>query len=112
MNAARLQLIIRTILGVLAAGSVPALEVAGYQDGAETTAGVDGGTIRYLVGMAIASIAVFYPQITGIWAKIMHNPRLDALETRVAKLESGTVPAESAGPDTPKPAPKPAKPEA
>jgi hypothetical protein len=108
MNAARLQLIIRTILGVLAAGSVPALEVAGYQDGATTTVGVDGGTVRYLVGGVIALIAVFYPQITTIWASITNNPRLDALEKRVADLEK---PDQSAKPAVPTPA-KSVKPEA
>ena len=95
MNTARLQIIARTILGILAAGSVPALEVAGYQDGASTTLGIDGGTVRYLVALLLAVAAVFYHKITTIWASITNNPRLDALEKRVDKLDGG-VPAESA----------------
>lgn len=98
MNTARLQLIVRTILGLLAAGSVPALEVAGYQDGAATTMGVDGGTVRYLVSAFIALAAVFYPQITTVWASITNNPRLDALEKRVDALDGKPKAAKTAVP--------------
>lgn len=87
MNIQRVHTIVRGVLAVLAAGSAPALHAAGYQGGAETTLGVDGGTIRDLTAVALSFGAVFYPQLTAIWATITKDPRLEGLEKRVAALE-------------------------
>ena len=88
MNIARVHTIVRGMLALAAAGSAPALHAAGYQGGAETTLGVDGGTIRDLTAVALSFGAVFYPQLTAIWSTITKDPRLDALEKRVAALEA------------------------
>lgn len=87
MDSARLQMIIRTVLGLLAAGSLPALSQAGYQPGTETTVGVDAGTVRDVVAGALALAAVFYPQILTIWSMITNTPRIEAIEKRLDKLD-------------------------
>ena len=91
MDRAKLHLIIRTLIALAGGGTAAGMHAAGYQGGAETTVGVDGGTIRDAVGLGIGAISIFYPQILAVWASITSNPRLDALEKRVDKLEGKTA---------------------
>jgi hypothetical protein len=96
MDAARLQFIVRTILGLMAAGSMPALRSAGYESGAETTVGLDAGIVRDAVAGGLALAAVFFPQILTVWSMITNTPRIQALEKRVDKLDGGSNPANPA----------------
>ena len=98
MDRAKLHLIIRTLIAVAGGGTAAGMHAAGYQGGAETTVGMDGGTIRDAVGLGIGAISIFYPQILAVWASITSNPRLDALEKRVEKLEGRTAEPQAAGP--------------
>lgn len=96
MPATRLHKFVRGLLAVLAAGSAPAMHAAGYQGGAETTIGLDGGTLRDLTTVALSLGAVFYPQITSIWKALTQDPRFETLENRVRHLEQRLTSAESA----------------
>lgn len=88
MQFTRLHAIVRGALALLAAGSVPAMHAAGYQGGTPTTVGVDGGTVRDLTAVALSLAAVFYPKITSIWKSLTNDPRIEALEKRLDKLEA------------------------
>ena len=99
MDRAKLHSTVRAILGLVAAGAFPALHSAGYQGGAETNIGVDGGTIRDLSAVVLALGAVFYPQLTTIWKSLTNDPRVEALEIRVTKLDGGGESAEVASMD-------------
>lgn len=96
MDRTKLHSTVRGIIALVAAGAFPALHYAGYQGGAETTAGIDGGTIRDLSTVAVSLGAVFYPQITTIWKSLTNDPRVESLENRVTKLEAGDKSAEVA----------------
>lgn len=82
-----MQAVIRTILALLAAGSVPVLHGAGYQGGAETTVGIDGGTIRDLTALLLALAATFFPQLTVLWKSLTNDPRVQELQKRLEALE-------------------------
>lgn len=88
MNAKRFQLIVRSILAIVGAGTAAGMHAAGYQGGVETTVGLDGGTVRDLAGLAVASLAVWYPNLPALWAKITNAARIDAIEQRLAGVES------------------------
>jgi hypothetical protein len=98
MDRAKLHLIVRTLIALAGGATATGMHAAGYQGGAETTVGVDGGTIRDAVGLGIGAVSIFYPQILGLWASITSNPRLDALEKRVDKLEGKPAEPSAAGP--------------
>lgn len=98
MDRAKLHMIIRAAIGVLGGSATAGMHAAGYQGGAETTVGVDGGTIRDAVGLGIGAVSIFYPQILAVWASITSNPRLDELEKRVAAIEAKTIAEETDGP--------------
>lgn len=78
---------VRTGLAIAAAGSLPVLHQAGYQPGAETTVGLDGGTTRDLIALGLALSATFYPQVMTVWKSLTNDPRVKQLEDRVSRLE-------------------------
>ena len=96
MNPQTITTAIRAVLTILAAAAAPALHAAGYTGGTATTIGVDGGTVRDFCALAFGGAAVFYPQLVTIWKSLSNEPRLIALENRVAALEKPTAPAEPA----------------
>ena len=96
MKSSTVHTIARAVLGMLAAGSVPAMSAAGYESGVHTNVGLDAGTVRNSATMLLTLVAVFYPQIVPIFAKLTNSPRLDLLEKRVDKLDGGGTPAKSA----------------
>lgn len=98
MDRAKLHLIVRTLIALAGGGTAAGMHAAGYQGGAETTIGVDGGTLRDAVGFGIGAISLFYPQVLAVWNQITSNPRLDALEKRVDKLEGKPSEPPAAGP--------------
>lgn len=98
MDRQKLHLIIRTAIALAGGATVGGMHAAGYQGGAETTVGVDGGTIRDAVGLGIGAISLFYPQVLAIWNQITSNPRLDAIEKRLDALEGKTPTEPQTGP--------------
>lgn len=96
MQSSTVHTIVRAVLGLVAAGSVPAMSAAGYEPGVDTNVGLDAGTVRNAVALVLGAFAVYYPQIVPIFAKMTNGPRLDLLEKRVEKLERGATPAKSA----------------
>ena len=73
---------------MLGAGTAAGMHVAGYQGGVETTVGLDGGTVRDIAGLAVASLSVWYPNLPALWAKITNNKRIEEIDARLTAVET------------------------